>query len=72
MGKNGTVRRRKTDVAKAEEEKRERLQKESEEREFKGAQKWLWKDLEVSGREEGRRWGGYYVVRRGRKVREGE
>jgi Asp-tRNA(Asn)/Glu-tRNA(Gln) amidotransferase C subunit len=63
VGRNGTVRRRKTDVIGALREMEERKREEGrdvdeDERIFK------WPVLKASGREEGRRWGGYYVVRR--------
>ncbi|KPI43212.1 uncharacterized protein AB675_6723 [Cyphellophora attinorum] len=66
VGRNGTVRRRKTDVKGALEEMEARKREESrevdeDERIFK------WPVLKASGQEEGRRWGGYYVVRRGVK-----
>jgi Asp-tRNA(Asn)/Glu-tRNA(Gln) amidotransferase C subunit len=71
VGRNGTVRRRKTDVKGALEEMEARKREESrevdeDERIFK------WPVLKASGGEEGRRWGGYYVVRRGvKKAEEG-
>lgn len=68
VGRNGTLRRRKTDVRRALEEEGKgdgegEGDGEGDEKIFK------WTKLKASGEEEGRRWSGYYVVRRGRKGR---
>ena len=77
VGRNGTIRRRKTAVdvaikeAQEQGDTRETLVWEANEgREGaeweEGEGVFRWTKLEASGTEEGRRWNGYYVVRRGK------
>ena len=70
VGRNGTVRRRKTDLRAAAEAEQKRMREEEAGKasDDGGAERFLWEDLKPSGEEEGRRWGKYYVVRRGKKM----
>lgn len=68
VGKNGTVRRRRTNVAEAERQKSESRAQEAANALNPGVDRFLCDDLKPSGHEEGRRWGGHYVVKRGKKT----
>lgn len=68
LGKNGTVRRRKTDVAEAERQKKAARAQERADARVPGVERFVWADLEPSGQEEGRRFNGHYVVKRGKKT----
>jgi Asp-tRNA(Asn)/Glu-tRNA(Gln) amidotransferase C subunit len=69
VGNNGTVRRKKTDlVAWAKEQQENKRLDEIERAEEEKDGVFRWDKLPPSGNEAGRRWGKYYVVKRGKRT----